>query len=191
MTREIRFSLPQWAADVAAAATSLFDVDERMRFVIAASRRNIAERTGGPFGAAIFERDSGRLVALGVNIVEARGLSILHAEIVAIALAQNALGGYDLSARGHHDLISSAEPCAMCFGAVGWSGVSRLVVGARREDVERAGFDEGAKPENWPDELLLRGIETIRDVERAEAAQVLADYAKAGGLIYNAGLTGR
>src|SRR4051812_38051358 len=42
---------------------------ERMRVAIAVSRENVERGTGGPFGAAIFERDSGRLVAVGMNSV--------------------------------------------------------------------------------------------------------------------------
>lgn len=158
-----------------------------MRFVIAASRRQLAEATGGPFAAAVFERDSGRLVSLGVNLVTTQGLSMLHAEMVAIAAAQRCLGGFDLGAPGlpAHELVSSTEPCAMCYGAVPWSGVRRLVTGARDEDARGIGFDEGPKIRAWAEALRQRGIEVLSDVLRTQAAHVLADYAALGGPIYN------
>jgi len=158
-----------------------------MALVIEAARMNVARGDGGPFAAGVFERDSGRLVALGVNMVATAGLSILHAEMMALSLAQKTVETFDLAAPGlpAHDLVASAAPCAMCLGAVPWSGVTRLIVGARGEDVEAVGFDEGAKPADWTEGLKARGIEVLTDVLRTEAAAVLKDYAAAGGEIYN------
>lgn len=182
----IAIAPPRWLDDYAAGAGPFGDVEARMAFVIGAARLNI-ERGGGPFAAGVFERQSGRLVALGVNRVEAEGLSILHAEIMALSLAQKKTGGFDLSAPGlpAHELVTSAAPCAMCLGALPWSGVARLVAGARAEDVEAVGFDEGAKPADWRAGLSTRGIEVIADVLREEAVSVLRDYAAKGGEIYN------
>jgi hypothetical protein len=75
----------------------------------------------------------------------------------------------------------------MCFGAIPWSGVSRLVCGARDADARAAGFDEGPKLKDWVGALAERGIEVVRDVLHAEATAVFAEYAAAGGAIYNAG----
>jgi len=159
-----------------------------MGFVVGASRENVRRGTGGPFGAGVFD-DSGKLISLGVNIVEVSNCSVLHAEIVAIALAQKALGRYDLSdgGREQYELAASTEPCAMCFEAVPWSGVSRLVCGARDEDARSIGFDEGPKLTNWVEALEQRGITVVWDVLRDEAAAVLREYGEGGGTIYNAG----
>jgi tRNA(Arg) A34 adenosine deaminase TadA len=185
-TMSLTITPPQWLVDYAAGAGPFSDVEARMAFVIGAARLNI-DRGGGPFAAGVFERDWGRLVALGVNMVASAGLSVLHAEIMALSLAQKKVGGFDLSAPGlpAHELVTSAAPCAMCLGAVPWSGVARLVAGARGEDVEAVGFDEGAKPTDWRGALQSRGIEVISDVLRDEAASVLRDYAARGGEIYN------
>ncbi len=185
----IEIRLPDWAEALAESAGALPDIEARMALVVAAARMNVERGGGGPFAAAVFERDTGRLVSLGVNLVESEGLSILHAEMVALAIAQKRLGSYDLSIEGLPacELVSSAEPCAMCLGAVPWSGVKRLVAGARVEDVEKVGFDEGAKPGDWPEALAARGIEVIRDVARSEAAAVIADYGRLGRAIYNPG----
>lgn len=183
----IRFELPGWIRAYTQDLAILQDQDARMSFVIEASHRNVAERTGGPFAAAIFERDSGRLVSLGVNLVMTEGLSILHAEMVAFSLAQRKLNTYDLGAEGLplHELVTSTEPCAMCLGAICWSGVHRLVIGARDEDARAIGFDEGPKmAERWS-ELHRRGIEVVHDIQREKAAAVLSEYESAGGGIYN------
>jgi tRNA(Arg) A34 adenosine deaminase TadA len=157
-----------------------------MRFVIKLARQNIDHRTGGPFGAAIFETGSGKLLAPGVNLVEPANCSIAHAEMVAIALAQQTKGSYDLG-QGETicELVTSTEPCAMCLGAIPWSGVRRVVCGARGEDACAIGFDEGAKPADWVGALTRRGIEVTRDVLRDEASAVLNYYHTHGGLIYN------
>ncbi len=158
-----------------------------MRLVIGLAQANIEHATGGPFGAAVFEVTSGRVVGVGVNLVETANCSIAHAELLAIALAQQETGHYDLGAGpGAYELVTSTEPCAMCLGAIPWSGVRRLVCGARGADACEIGFDEGAKPADWADELHQRGIEVLRDVLREEARVVLRQYADAGGRIYNA-----
>ena len=159
-----------------------------MRFAIALARENVERQTGGPFGAAVFD-DKGRLVAPGVNVVVTSNCSILHAEMVAIALAQKKLGRYDIGDEGrrHYALVASTEPCAMCFGALPWSGVTRLVCGARDEDARRIGFDEGPKLPDWHKALQKRGIRVTRDVLREEAVAVLDLYAGLGRPIYNTG----
>jgi tRNA(Arg) A34 adenosine deaminase TadA len=156
-----------------------------MQFAIELARRNIEQRTGGPFGAAVFEADSGRLVSVGVNLVEASKCSIAHAEMIAITLAQRAVGHYDLGAAGDYELATSTEPCAMCLGAIPWSGLRRVVCAAHGEDAAAIGFDEGAKPADWIGELQKRGIEVARGVLRDQARALLRQYARSGGLIYN------
>jgi tRNA(Arg) A34 adenosine deaminase TadA len=179
--------LPGWVpALLRAHPTRLRGAQARMHLAIALARENAARGSGGPFGAAVFERASGRLVAVGVNLVVASGCSHAHAELIALALAERALGGFDLGAPGlpAHELATSSEPCAMCFGAIPWSGVRSLLCGARASDAEAIGFDEGPKPARWVAALERRGISVRRNVLRSEARAVLRGYARAGGEIY-------
>jgi len=94
---------------------------------------------------------------------------------------------FDLGAPGlsEHELVTSCEPCAMCYGAIPWSGVRRVVCGARGTDAEAIGFDEGPKPKKWASALEARSISVIQDVCREEAVAVLQEYKKRGGIIYN------
>lgn len=151
------------------------------------ARLNVKHRTGGPFAAGVFDSTTNRLVAPGVNLVIATQASIAHAEIVALTLAQQAIGHHDLGAEGlsTHELVTSTEPCAMCLGAIPWSGIRTLVCGARDEDARSLGFDEGAKPLDWVETLKTRGILVTQDIHRSEAAQVLQDYVNDGGIMYN------
>lgn len=186
---ELTISLPAWTNDALASAPAAFpSPEDRMRFVLDLARQNIRHRTGGPFAAAVFD-DRSRLVAPGVNIVEQNNCSILHAEMVALALAQKRLSRYDLSGGGKlcYELVTAAEPCAMCFGAIPWSGVSGVVCGARDEDVRGIGFDEGPKLPDWIAALQSRHIRVQRDILRDQAISVLQEYATTGGVIYNPG----
>lgn len=186
MNTELRIDIPAWVDEVAAAAGPLASVDEAMQLAIRLSAENIQRGDGGPFGAVVIRADDYSLVAAGVNLVTSRKLSSLHAEVVALSRAQRALDLWDLHQAGELILVTSCEPCTMCMGATLWSGVTQLVCGARGADAERAGFDEGPKPERWPDALRGRGIAVVEDLQRAAAAQVLDDYARLGGQIYNA-----
>jgi len=180
---EIVLELPAWLRGFEFAPAYRTD-EEKLRLAVELARRNVAERTGGPFGAAVFERPTGALVAPGVNLVVPSHAPTAHAEIVALTLAGQAAGTHDLSEL-NCELVTSVEPCAMCLGAVPWSGVRRLVCGAREEDARAVGFDEGAKPPDWPAALTARRIQVVRDVLREEAVAVLRDYRAAGGPIYN------
>jgi tRNA(Arg) A34 adenosine deaminase TadA len=157
-----------------------------MELAIELSRLNVQHKTGGPFGAALFEEPSGRLVGVGVNLVTFGRCSVLHAEMVAIMVTQRAKGTHDLDSPGSGpcQLVTSCEPCAMCLGAIPWSGVKGVVCGARGQDAEGIGFDEGAKPHDWVRALEARGIAAVRDVLRTKAQAVLLQYQKDGGVIY-------
>ena len=180
--------LPEWVGPFLEKQDSVFvNPEDKMRLVIELSKLNIENETGGPFGAAIFELDSGKLIAVGVNIVIDSNCSLAHAEMMSIGLAQQKLKTFDLGAENTpaYELVSSTEPCAMCLGAIPWSGVRRLICGARGQDACDIGFDEGVKVPDWTDTLKSRGITILRDVLREEARDILIKYKESGGLIYN------
>jgi len=183
----VRWELPPWTRRLIRREQRFPTVAERMEVAVELARRNVAEQTGGPFGAAVFDIATCRPLAVGVNLVVPTSSAAAHAEVVAICLAGQRMGNYDLTVGngGPTELVTSTSPCAMCLGAVPWSGVSRLAIGAREEDARAVGFDEGNRPSDWVDGLRRRGIEVIEDVLRAEAVSVLRDYAAGGGPIYN------
>ena len=160
---------------------------DRMRVAIDVARENVLQGSGGPFGAAIFEEDTGRLVAVGMNRVVPLNNSVLHAEVFAFMMAQAVRGSYTLGgdAQPVHVLYTSCEPCAMCLGAPLWSGVRRVVWSALREDANRLSFDEGPVfPESY-EYLRARGIDFEGGVLREEGREILELYRGKGGVIYN------
>ena len=181
-------TLPVWIESFLRKQSFPLATDEtRMQFVIALALENIRRKSGGPFGAAIFNSATGDLIAAGVNRVVPLGCSIAHAEMMAIGLAQQQLGTWDL---GNPDLpaielVTSTEPCAMCLGAIPWSGIKRVVCGASDTDARAAGFDEGTKPADWKKALRQKNIEVVTGVCAKEAAEVFTVYKESGGEIYN------
>lgn len=161
--------------------------EQRMRLAVSLSAENVRHGTGGPFGAIVVEDRNSNLMAVGVNLVTTAELSIAHAEVVAISLAQSANNNWNLGHESDVQLVTSCEPCAMCFGAVPWSGVSSLLWGASKDDAEAAGFDEGDKPVEWAQLLENRNIRTKGGILAEEAAAVLKNYAKKAGVIYHPG----
>ncbi len=182
----IHIKYPSWVAEKVGWERGYHTLEERMHLAIALARENVLRDTGGPFGAAIFESKSGRLVSVGINLVVSLQNSILHAETVALMMAQRRLRSFTLSNDNMpiYELVTSCEPCAMCLGAVLCSRVRRVVYGASREDAAQIGFDEGPVfPESYA-YLAARGIEFVRDICRAEARAVLDLYVRQGGIIY-------
>lgn len=118
-------SLPDWAQAEVKTISNIESLEERMRAVIKFSRLNIQHNTGGPFAAGVFEEATGKLIAMGVNRVVPTCCSSAHAEVVAVSLAQIVLKSFDLGAEGmpRHQLVVNWRPCAMCYGAVLWSGM--------------------------------------------------------------------
>jgi tRNA(Arg) A34 adenosine deaminase TadA len=184
---ELRIGYPPWIETTVDWRRRYGTDAEKLDLTIALSRDNVEREAGGPFGAAVFEVPSGLLVAVGVNSVVRLRNSAFHAEMLALMMAQHQRQSFTLAASASpaHELVTSCEPCAMCLGATLWSGVTRLVFGARREDAEALGFDEGPVfPESYR-YLRERGIEIVGGVRRCEAQAVLHLYRSRGGTIYN------
>ena len=181
--------LPDWAINELNELPEYLRTNEdRMAAVIKFARMNFRYRTGGPFAAGVFERDSGRLIVIGVNRVVPFNCSSAHAEVMAISLAQKQLGAYDLGAAGFlsHQIVVNWRPCTMCFGAVLWSGVrSLMIAGAGPELEEITGFDEGPIHPEWRSELERRGIELVEDVLREEAIGVYKEFSASREFVYN------
>ena len=154
---QLHLTLPPWVRELELAAAYPGD-EAKVALAIELARRNIEARSGGPFGAAIFNAHD-RVVAVGVNRVLPQNCSLAHAETMAYMLAQQRLQRARLNEDGGPVTIAtSAQPCCQCYGATFWAGVDRLLIGARSEDVMAlTEFDEGPLPADWTGELARRG----------------------------------
>ena len=189
VTMHFIVSLPNWVTEEQTKMPTHFpNVEDRMRTIIRFSQLNIDHQTGGPFSAGVFERDTGKLLVIGVNRVVSSNVSAAHAEIVALSLAQQQLQSWDLGADQlpAMQLVVNWRPCAMCYGATIWSGIRSLVIAGSDDACERiTGFDEGPIHPQWQAELEKRGIELQDGVLHQDAIRVFESFRDGGHLVYN------
>ena len=115
--------------------------DERyLRIAFDVARRAV-ERGNMPFGAVLVD-ESGEIVLEGQNTAISEHDPTGHAES---NLMREAGRRFEPDYLARCTMYSSAEPCAMCAGAVYWVGVRRVVYG-----LDILGLDEvvGADPLN-------------------------------------------
>ena len=186
-TTVINIDFPDWVEPFVSRNERFASDEEKMSFAINLAVENVARGTGGPFGATIFDSHTGEILSIGINQVVRSNNSCLHAEVTAIMSAQAILGSYSLANSGssQYELFTSCEPCCMCLGAILWSGLSRVVCAATKEDALRIGFDEGPVYESSYEYLRERNIEIKRGLLRAEAVKAFDLYQAQGGVIYN------
>lgn len=86
------------------------------------------EKDEVPIGCIIVSNN--RVIARAHNLTETLNDVTAHAEMQAITSAANFLGGKYLK---NCTLYVTLEPCVMCSGALSWSQISKVVIGARDE----------------------------------------------------------
>ena len=184
-------SLPPWLVEelpALAAAPPLSTVEERMRLANRLADRNWRAGNGGPFAALVVDAASGALISVGVNVVLQENLSAVHAEMMALSLAQTRLRRWDLGAGGDElELVVNWRPCVMCYGATMWAGVRSLVIAGEGAEVEQlTGFDEGPMPEDWSGEFERRGIRVSVGTGHDDALEVFRAFGASDAVVYNA-----
>lgn len=102
----------------------MLDDDYYMGLALAEARA-AADEGEIPVGAIVVA--SGRVIGRGHNQTERLSDVTAHAEMLAITSAANSLGGKYLPGA---TLYVTVEPCPMCAGAIGWSQLGRIVIGA-------------------------------------------------------------
>jgi len=106
------------------------DHEHYMRRAIKIARGN----PDAPFGCIIANGESGEILAEGLN--DAEKSPILHGETAAV---MNLFDGQPNADPSNLVVYTTAEPCPMCSGAILWSGIPRVVLGARLETLKRLG----------------------------------------------------
>ncbi len=119
-----------------------------------------------PVGAVIVAAN-GRVIGRGHNQTERLGDVTAHAEMLAIGAATQTLGGKYLPGC---TLYVTLEPCPMCAGAIGWSQLGRIVIGA--PDPKR-GYSTILRPGATPFHPRAEVCEGIRE---GECRAVIRDF---------------
>ena len=107
-----------------------------MRLAIEKAREGL-QKGQTPFGACIVKNDE--VVSCNHNTVWDTTDITAHAEVTAIRAACKNLNSIDLSGTV---IYSTCEPCPMCFSAIHWAGIDKIVYGAVIADAGNAGFNE-------------------------------------------------
>ncbi|MCP4305853.1 MAG: nucleoside deaminase [bacterium] len=89
------------------------------------------ERGDEPFGALLVKDDAAILTAR--NAINTDRDVTQHAELRLISKGSRQL---DPAVMAAATLYTSTEPCAMCAGAIYWSGISRMVFGVAATTLE-------------------------------------------------------
>jgi tRNA(Arg) A34 adenosine deaminase TadA len=148
------------------------EADEHfLRLSFAAARRAVAHGNH-PFGAVLVDANRNVLLEAENGYMPARD-GTAHAERLLATKACTALGA-DVLAKA--TLYSSAEPCAMCAGAIYWAGIGRVVYGLSEARLRGV---TGNHPENPTLDLPCR--EVFRSGQRATevVGPLLEDEAEA------------
>lgn len=182
----ISIFLPDWINQVVDWNQPLQTDEEKMALTLKLADENVVRQTGGPFATIIVHQQTGKIVSVGVNQVVPQTNSTLHGEVMAIMMGEQRLQQFSFSQKDEvYELFTSCEPCAMCMGAILWSGVKRLVCSATGDDARAIGFDEGPVFEASYKYIQNAGITVVRNVMQPEGKAVLERYIATGGAVYN------
>jgi len=97
----------------------------------------VENNEGGPFGAVIVI--NGKIIGRGHNQVLKLNDPTAHGEIQAIRDACKNIGSFSLKGA---TIYTTCEPCPMCFGAIHWARIDKVIFAATKEDAARIGFDD-------------------------------------------------
>ena len=90
-----------------------------------------------PFGAVVVK--NGKVISQAHNTVWKSTDITAHAEVNAIRLACKKLKSIELK---NCVIYSTCEPCPMCFSAIHWAKISKIIYGTKIEDAKKCGFSE-------------------------------------------------
>ena len=137
-------------------------------------------RDGGdhPFGSVLGDETGALLMEQGNGYSAEGGDRTAHAERL---LASRAAKAYPLEKLAKMTLYTSAEPCAMCAGAIYWAGIGRVVFGQTEKGLKEQTGDHEENPTlDLPCHVVFaagqRPTEVVGPLLEEEAAQLQADF---------------
>ena len=141
----------------------MMDDTQYMQMALAEARKAL-EQKEVPIGAVVVA--GGRVIARAHNLTETLTDPTAHAEMQAITIATDYLGGKYLTGC---TLYVTVEPCPMCAAALNWAQVSKIVYGA---DDPRRGYSL------FSPGLLHPRTQVTKGVLQEECAALMKDFFK-------------
>lgn len=123
-----------------------------------------------PIGAVIVK--DGIIMGRGHNLTESAKDPTAHAEMMAIRQAASFLGGWRLSGC---DMYVTAEPCAMCAGAIVWARIENLYIGTMDPKAGACGSVFNIPQE----ERLNHRVNINTGLMQEECSKILKDFFRA------------
>ena len=151
-----------------------------MRLAALTAKRTMNENKGGPFGAAITDKD-GTLLAVSSNRVLGNHDPTAHAEIMTIRAACKKLGTHDLTGC---TMYATGYPCPMCLGAMIWANIKVCYYGNDPKEAEEIGFRD-----DFIYDFILNGrkdekVMRFEQVEHEESIKLYEEYSEKDKEIY-------
>lgn len=147
-----------------------------MRLAIACAKRGILAGQA-PFGACIAD-GKGKAAACAHNLVWKDTDITAHAEVSAIRQACRKKRTIDLSGCA---IYSTCEPCPMCFSAIHWAGIGRVVYGATIAEAKKCGFGELEISAARMKRMGKSSVEVERGVLREECRALFGLFMETSG----------
>jgi guanine deaminase len=148
-------------------------VPDFMRRAINEALAHLPAMEGGPFGVCLVRGDE--VLAVAHNTVLKERDPTCHGEMNAIRLAARKLKSYDLSGC---EIYSTTEPCPMCFAAIHWARIGRVIYGTAIDAVARLGFNEMTIGSGQMQVLGRSPVAIYPDFLVDECRQLLTQWAK-------------
>lgn len=149
-----------------------------MELAIKRARETMNEGKGGPFGAAIVDKN-GEIISVASNMVLGKNDPTAHAEIEAIREACKKLNTYDLSGC---TLYATGYPCPMCLSAIIWANIKDVYYATELEDALKIGFRDSFIYDylkNKNSDIL-----NLKQMNRMEAIELFNEYQEKNKTIY-------
>ena len=151
-----------------------------MELAIKRARETMNQNLGGPFGAAVIDKD-GTILSVTSNSVLGDHDPTAHAEVNAIREACKAKGSHDLTGCV---IYATGHPCPMCLSAIIWANIKTVYYGCTPADAEEIGFRDDFIYNFIQDGLQDETVLKISEKNRHECLTLFREYHEQAREIY-------
>ena len=155
-------------------------MNDIMKLAIDKARETMNKDFGGPFGAAIVNKE-GNVITVASNSVLKDNDPTAHAEINAIRQACKILNSKDLN---EYILYTTAYPCPMCLSAIIWANIKEVYYGCTPKDAENIGFRDDFIYRLISEKCNDSNTLNILQLDRDECIKLFEEYNEKEKVIY-------
>ncbi|MCY1151452.1 MAG: nucleoside deaminase [Sphaerochaetaceae bacterium] len=150
-----------------------------MEKAIEQADKTMSQGIGGPFGAAIVDKDNNIYVASN-SVLDSHDATA-HAEINAIRKASKALNTHDLSGCV---LYTTCYPCPMCMSAAIWANIDKIIYGCSAKDAAEIGFRDDFIYTFIQNNCDNENIVELKQQDREKTLALFKKYKEKENIIY-------